>query len=228
MPSNTKTAAVVAGGVALFAAGALAINFIDDDPSESVGSINLGAVNAANPGQTSPGGSSQQVIALEELTGTFVQAGIDADDFAIGGVELDLGPESWVLGADALEDYDGDGRAEPLTDELNALVDTSVRVLVRYDDDRDDADVYVINDLPYRDTAGGPARWQVPVAGETATREQLIAAAEAAVGEGARVTDLDQDDGTAGWEAEVIAADGREHNVILSATAEVLEVRQDD
>lgn len=231
MPTTKQTIAITLGGAALAAGGVLAAGALDDanDPVEVVGAVAVGQVEAGAAGAATQG-SNQPVVALEELSGTlFQEEGDDVDDLAIGGVELDFGPESWVLGAPATEDYDGDGRAEALRDELRGMVGADVTVLVRFDDDRDDADVYVVNDLPYRDTSGGPAPWEAAPEGELATREQLIAAAEGAVGAGARLVELEQDDdGAAGWEAEVLDAQGREHNVILSATGEVLAVEQDD
>lgn len=242
MRTPSKAVILVAGGVAALGAGVLVADFIGNanDPTDSVGAVSVGDLDVASPSTPSSVATSetgngvpttaarQQIIALEELTGRLDRYGDDVDDYTISGVELDFGPDNWILGAGPLADYDGNGSAGPLREELDALTATDVRVLVRYDEDRDEADVYVLNDQPYRDTTGGDAPWQTPVAGESATREQLIAAAQAAVGDGARVMDLDQDDGTAGWYAEVVGADGREYDVILGPDAEVLQVRNHD
>lgn len=163
-----------------------------------------------------------QVLALEEITGVLTR-GDDLDDYEIGQIDLDLGPEGWIATATAPADYDGDGQVGTMVGELDVLLGSEVTMLVQLDGDRDDADVYVIDGMDFRDVAGGPAPWQ---AEQAAAEADLRAAAEAAVGEGARSTDLDrQDDG--GWEVEVIAADGRDYDVRLSAAGEVLSAQLD-
>ena len=68
-----------------------------------------------------------------------------------GSVELDFGPEAWVLTAGPLQDYDGTRRPRPLIAELKALVGKRVNLLVRPGDQGDNALVFVLNSLPYRD-----------------------------------------------------------------------------
>ena len=56
---------------------------------------------------------------------------------------------------------------------------------------------------------------------------QLRTAATTAVGERARVVELEREPaGQVAWEASVIAADGTEYTVLLSAAGDVLDVRQ--
>jgi len=65
--------------------------------------------------------------------------------------------------------------------------------------------------------------------GQAAAPQKVAEAAARAVGEGARVDELDREDGDAvAWEADVVAADGREHTVLLDAASQVLEVRFED
>lgn len=199
-----------------------------DDPDERVASINLTGTQGQSTAESAGTGGSRQIAALDELSGTVTREGDDdredVDDLHVGRVDLEFGPESWVASADPMEDYDGDGTTEALRDELDGLVGDDSRFRVRFDEDGDDAEVYSINDLTYREVSG-PAPWQsADAVGEDAIRE----AAAAAVGEGARVVDLDAEVGTAvAWEAEVIDSQGREHDVLLDAAGNVIDVRQD-
>jgi hypothetical protein len=239
---TTRTIALVGGGAALLVAGTLGVVALtDDDPTESVDAIAVGSVDPsttdASPGTT---GKERRVLALEELTGTLERStdddddDDDVDDFVIGVVEVDFGPDSWIITAPPMEDYDGDGTAEALREELDGLVGTEVTLVVRYDDDdddddRDDADVYTIGGLAYRDTAGGAAAWARSGGEGGATREALTAAAAEALGPGARVVELEpEDDDTDAWEAEVEDAGGGEHQVLLAADGTVIDVRPDD
>ncbi|MDD9371763.1 MAG: hypothetical protein PV358_16715, partial [Acidimicrobiales bacterium] len=147
------------------------------------------------------------------------------DDLEINGVDLDFGPDDWVATAEASADFDGDGTTATLRDELAGLVGQELTVLVRFDDDGDDADVYVVGEHTYRDVSA-PAPW-LPEG--SADDEALRAAAADAVGEGAEVIELDaEDDGDAAWEAKVRDADGADHDVRLDAAGAVLDVEQDD
>ena len=133
-----------------------------------------------------------------------------------------------MLTAGPLQDYDQDQRTEALLDELAGLTGHQVTALIRPGDGGDEAEVYVLNDLPYRDPAGPPP-WSTaaPTSTATASEDQLRTAAAAAVGERARVVDLEPEPaGQVAWEASVIAAGGAEYTVLLSAAGEVLDVRQ--
>lgn len=177
------TAGVVGAGVG----GAAIVAAIDDpevavDPVEASGieiadasttgsdaSAPAGAGTAATAAPPGNGGSTsdtapsvEQVDGLEQLVGT-LRVSDDGDDWYVLGVEVDFGPEEWVFSAPAFADYDGDGTAEPLLAELRGLEGRDVTFGVRYDlddDDLDDAYVFTINGLLYRDTSGGPAPWQ--------------------------------------------------------------------
>ena len=136
-----------------------------------------------------------------------------------------------MLTAGPGEDYDGDGTPEDLRAELGGLVGQPVKALVRLDHDGDDADVYVLNDLTYRDSAGGPPPWlqTTTTTGGAATPQAVSEAAAAAVGDGARVNELDRETaGDVAWEVEVIAVDGREHTILPNAAGDVLDVDSDD
>lgn len=221
-----RLAMIIALALAITAIGA-AIGWliVRRDPSVEVGSIPITGVSV-RAAPTSSATRSQQIEALDRLQGT-LQAEDDLGQFTLGSVDLDFGPEAWVLTAGPLQDYDQDQTTESLLDELTGLAGRQVTTLVRPGDGGDEAEVYVLNDLPYRDPAGPPP-WTTatPTGTTTASADELRAPAAAAVGENARVIDLERERaGQVAWEATVINADGTEYTVLLSTAGEVLDVR---
>ena len=202
------------------------------DPQETVAAVEVQGVRVVSPSPAVPSAADrreqQQVEALEALTGT-LQRGSDADEFVLDNSELDFGPDTWVLTAGPLGDFDGDGKTERLRDELDGLVGRQVTAMVRFDADGDDAEVYVLNDQTYRDSASNVPPWEPkPYAGPAASTETVSAAAAAAVGRGARVTDLERvRAGLVAWEASVTDARGREYTVALAADGDVIDLRRD-
>ncbi len=228
-----KTIAIGAAVAAAVGVGGFAAVSALDDSDDSVDSVEVSDATAADTGTSDAGsGTSRQVPGLDELTGTVTRDDDDDDDdddifddLEINGVDLDFGPDDWVETARAAADFDGDGVTGPLREELAGLVGQELTLLVRFDDDGDDADVYVIGEHTYRDVAA-PAPW-LPEG--SADEEAVRAAAAAAVGDGAEVIELDdEDDDGAAWEAKVRAADGTEHEVRLDAAGTVIDVEQDD
>ena len=131
------------------------------------------------------------------------------------------------LGAGPVADFDGDGTLAPVRQELEGLLGQEVVVLGRLDDD-DDIEVYEIQGLTFRDSAG-PAPWQGDGPGDALTRDEAVQAALEAVGEGSRLDSVDrEDDDGAAWEVEVYDADGREQRVLLDASGAVLDIRPED
>lgn len=257
---------VTAGVLGAATGGAVIVNALDD-PGSDVTPVELTGLNTPNDAsgtatpaapvgepQTSVGGGGvavEEVDGLEQLVGT-LRSGEDPEDWYVSGVEVDFGPDGWISTAPAFEDYDADGTAEVLIEELRGLEGQEVTLGIRYevddsndngngngngndndndnDNDRDDADAFTIEGLAYRDATGGPAPWQSTPEGEEATRDQVAAAAVAAVGDGARVGDVDREneDGWLGWDVEVYAADGREYQVYVDLAGTVVDVRLDD
>lgn len=199
-----------------------------DDPTVEVAPVLVDRVGP-NPPLASTNASVMEVPGLERVDGLLEQDTDDAAEFTVGTVELDFGPEAWVLTAAPTEDFDGDGQAEPLLVELDGLVGQSVRSAVRIEPDGDDADVYLLNDLTYRDPAGGQVPWRpTPAPGDPASRRTVTAAAENAVGPGFRVDELERERvGSVEWAASMLDADGREQLVLLDRTGHVLLVRED-
>lgn len=231
MPAPRTIAIGALAAAVVVAGGAAAVTALDD-PDGSAAPVDISDRPAADVAEPARQGADRQVPGLEELSGTVTGDDDDgddrddvADDLEIDGVDLDFGPDDWVAAAEAADDFDGDGTTESLRDELAGLVGREVTLLVRFDDDGDDADVYVIDGRTYRDVSA-PAPW-LPAG--AAGDEELRAAAAAAVGEGAEVLELDpEDDGDVAWEAKVRAADGTTREVLLDAAGNVLDVDVDD
>lgn len=235
---------MIGGAVGIAAVAAIAtwgVISLTDDPDREVAAVDVGTVSAETGGTAGSGGadgsggtaaapaSSRTVVELEQLSGTAVRdtddggAMRDDPDLSVEGVELDFGPEEWVTSVGQVEDFDGDGNTENLRRELEGLVDQPVGLLVVYDDgERDEADVYEINGVAFRDPSG-PAPWESDASAPAATRDEVAAAAVAEIGAGARAIEVDRDDdnGTVTWDVEVVDADGREHTVLLNAAGEV-------
>lgn len=234
------------------ALGAVTVDATPDD--QPTGSSTDSATGSSSTASSSPTSSAQQVAGLERLQGVLTRDDSDDDnddeaddraddraderaDFEVAGVDLDLGPDEWLLTAGPVGDFDGDGTLRPVLEELEALLGTEVTVAGRYEDDGsggsdDDLDVYEIQGLTFRDSAGGPAPWQTAgtgVAGDGPSREELGRIAADAVGADSRVDSVDtEDDGGAAWEVEVVDAYGVEQRVLLDAAGVVLDIRPED
>lgn len=246
MQKRTTILLSTSAAAGLLAVGAVGGYLLLDDPEQSVRPISLSgftsgttAANAPAAGGGGEAAATRPVEGLEQLTGELradddQDRDRDHDDWSVAGVDVDFGPEEWLLTDPVLEDYDGDGTAAPLLEELRGLEGTEVTLGVRYEEDdggeRDDADVYTVNGLNLRDPEGGPAPWDNSGTGGEADRDAVAAAAEAAVGEGARATDVDRDDedGHQVWDVEVRGADGREYDVVVDLSGSVVDVREDD
>lgn len=186
--TRQRTFALVAAGLL----GTAALTACGSEDSRTVGAVAVDGLSAASSseaataGPSSPAaapsatGSPAAVSALQTVQGV-LQRDDDSDDdddpadryddFTVNGVEVDFGPSEWVIAAPALQDYDGDGTAEPFAAELDGLVGQQVTLQVRDDDDSDDdaddrsddrlddADVYEINGLALRDLTGA-APWR--------------------------------------------------------------------
>ncbi|WP_017593012.1 PepSY domain-containing protein [Nocardiopsis potens] len=232
-------AASATGLLALGAAGYLLV----DDPEEVIEPVRISGVTAGDTSGSGEGagggdGTTRSVDGLERLTGE-LRSGDDPDDWSVAGVDVDFGPEQWLLGDPEQADLDGDGETKPVLEELRALEGQEVDLGVRYEEDddgdddgegadRDDAEVFTVNGATYRDPDGA-APWEAAAEQGGADRDAVATAAEKAVGEGARAVDVDRGDveDGAGWDVEVHGADGQEYEVLLDASGKVVDVRAD-
>lgn len=186
-------------------------------------------VSAAPPVPGQGGPAQEQIEALDRLTGDLRHGG-DTAEFVLDDVELDFGPDVWVLTAPATVDFDGNGTVEPLLAELEGLVGKPVTAMVRLDEDGDDADVFVVNEQTYRDSTGADLPWQpVETTGTPVTAAAARTAAARAVGNGAEVTEIERVRASrVAWEATVLDLSGVEHSVLLGAHGAVLDLRRAD
>lgn len=244
---GVRTAVLITAGVIGAITGGTVVGAALTDPTVTVGPVEIDDISAA-PVPTRPPSpdaegettattttDSDSVVAravegLEQLVGV-LDAGRDSDEWFVSGVEVDFGPDGWVDGPTIYDDFDGDGTKEPLLAELQGLAGRTITLGVRYefDDDRDDADVYIIEGLTYRDPAGGDAPWQIAAIDSAASPEEIAAAAASAVGPGAAAIDIDpeHDGGWTGWDVDVRAADGTGYQVYVDLAGNVLDVRPD-
>lgn len=153
--------------------GSVAVD--DVAPASSSSQVASAATGAGSASATLP---AEPVSALQTVQGVLERDADDDDDdaqdpadryddFTVNGIEVDFGPSEWIIAAPALQDYDGDGTAEPFAAELDGLVGQQVTLQVRDDDAdddsaderMDDADVYEVQGLALRDLTG-PAPWR--------------------------------------------------------------------
>ncbi|MGJ7441846.1 PepSY domain-containing protein [Aquipuribacter sp. MA13-6] len=231
--------AVSVGAVTVDASDPSPAGGASDDPAPSTSPSTDDPTGRATDDSTDAR-TSRQVEGLDELRGVLTRDedddlddddrdDDDREDFEVAGVDLELGPDGWLLGAGPVADFDGDGTTAPVLQELEGLLGQEVVVLGRFDDDGDDIEVYELQGLTFRDSAGGPAPWQSGDEADALTRDQVAQAALDAVGAGSRLDSVDrEDDGGATWEVEVYDAQGREQRVLLDAAGAVLDIRPED
>ncbi len=226
-----RTTVVVACVVTVTVLGVGGRLVFPEDPERPVEAVHLDGFTGA-PSLPEPGGEGEAVPVdgLEQLVGE-LRSGDAPDDWYGAGVEVDFGPRAWLLNDPVLEDFDADGFTDPVLDELRSLDGSDVTLGVRYDsagsDGPDEADVFTINGRSFRDPGGGPAPWEDTGPRPEADRDTARAAAEDAVGEGARATHTDRT-GEDGWEVGVRSPDGRSYDVLLDLSGEVADIRPGD
>jgi len=151
----------------------------------------------------------------------------------VADIDVDFGQDGWLQTTEAPFDFDGDGTIGTIIEELRGLDGTDLELGVRFDRDddnhRDDADVFTINGLAYRDPTAAAAPWQTR-SGEPASREAVVDAALTAVGADAVLIEVyaENEDGFAGWEVEVRSDDNQHYEVLVTASGVVADVRPYD
>ncbi|MBB5791161.1 PepSY domain-containing protein [Jiangella mangrovi] len=226
---------VPAGLAAAGLGGAAAVGYLlISDPVGTFEPIRVGVAVSGTPSPPPDGGpgggpESESVQGLEQLVGE-LRPGTEADDWYVAGVEVDFGPEAWLFSDPVADDFDRDGVTEPVLAELRDLDGTEVTLGVRYepDDQRDDADVFTVNGITYRD-AIGDTPWQTDIAAMV-DHVTVATTAAHAVGPGARVVEVEwnTEDGWDGWEVDVVSGDGAEYDVFLDASGTVFAVHPGD
>jgi hypothetical protein len=214
-------------GVAGLGGAGMIGGLLIDDPDRTFEPIRVGvSISGTTTPPPAEGPGSQAVEGLEQLVGE-LRPGDEADDWYVAGVEVDFGPEAWLFSDPAVGDFDRDGRTEPVLAELHDLDGAEVTLGVRYepDDQRDDADVFTVNGVTYRDAAGDDTPWQTDIQ-SLVDHVTVSTTAALAVGEGARVVEVEwnTEDGWGGWEVDVVSGDGAEFDVFLDATGAVVDM----
>lgn len=93
---------------------------------------------------------SQSVEGLERLQGVLLPSN-EADEWRLGGLTIDVGPERWMRETTIESDVDGDGELGSILDELQGVSGREVEIWVRFDNTRDDAELFAIEQAFIRD-----------------------------------------------------------------------------
>jgi hypothetical protein len=147
----------IASSVAALALIIGSIAIILDDPEVSVEARVVQGVTSTSA-ITTPSAStvSQSVEGLERLQGVLLPSD-EVDEWRLGGLTIDVGPEPWMRGTRVESDIDGDGSLESILDELQGVSGKDVEIWVRFDNTRDDAELFAVEGTFIRDpTLDGP------------------------------------------------------------------------
>jgi len=101
---------------------------------------------------------SQSVAGLERLEGIF-RPSDEADEWFLEGLEIDVGPAPWMRSTIADADIDGDGEVASIYDELRGVSGEQVEIWVRFDNTRDDAELFAIEQTFLRDPNAQQPPW---------------------------------------------------------------------
>lgn len=245
-----------------FFVGGAAVATVSDQEQQLVAPVSLGQIEVASttsstevtdqsvpvavaPAEEDP--QSPPVIASKEegiIPGLSTRTGIlrlVGDDFYFGRLEVDFGPERWLMTTTASADLDGDRAVENWWDEISGLVGRSVSVLGDLDDD--DIDVFEVNGVMLR-PIDRPAPWSTSrdsnQSNVSRDDDDFIPATTKITLEKARqialeqvqgvvyAADLDSDNGRIFWEIEVRSTDGSLYDIEIDAeSGQVLEVDRD-
>lgn len=102
---------------------------------------------------------SQSVDGLERLKGV-LRPSSEADEWTLSGLEIDVGPESWMRATIVETDIDGDGQLESIYDEMRGVSGEEVEIWVRFDNTRDDAELFAIQQTFLRDPTAAQPPWE--------------------------------------------------------------------
>lgn len=163
MASTSRSPLLIGLSVAGIALVAGVIGFttalVLDDPEEPVQArvIEVGPTATVLP---SPAATavSQPVDGLERLQGV-LRPTEEADEWTLGGIEIDVGPARWMRETVVAADIDGDGERGSILEELTALSGRDVELWVRFDNTRDDAELFGVEQVLIRDPLDPRPPW---------------------------------------------------------------------
>lgn len=141
----------VASSVAALALITGSIAIILDDPEVSVEArVVQGVTSTTAIATPSASTVSQSVEGLERLQGVLLPSD-EVDEWRLGGLTIDVGPEPWMRETIVESDIDGDGSLESILDELQGVSGQDIEIWVRFDNTRDDAELFAVEDTFIRD-----------------------------------------------------------------------------
>ncbi len=149
----------VAGSIAALMLIVGSIALILDDPEVAVEArVVEGVTSSAVIATPSSSTVSQSVDGLERLQGVLLPSG-EADEWRLGGLTVDVGPERWMRETVVESDIDGDGTLGSILDELQGISGRDIEIWVRFDNTRDDAELFAIEQTFIRDPTAEQPPW---------------------------------------------------------------------
>lgn len=149
----------IGGSLAALAVIIGSIAIILDDPEVPVEAQVVEGVTSSSIATPSASTVSQSVDGLERLQGVLTPSG-EADEWRLGGLTIDVGPERWMRETVVESDIDGDGSLESVLDELQGVSDKAVEIWVRFDNTRDDAELFAVDQTFIRDPTMNAPPWE--------------------------------------------------------------------
>jgi len=135
------------------------VAIILDDPDVPVEAQVVDGVTSTSSIPTSTASAvSQSVDGLERLQGALMPSD-EADEWLLGGLEIDIGPVPWMRQTIVESDIDGNGATESIYEELKGVSGTDVEIWVRFDNTRDDAELFAIEEVFIRDPTSQRPPW---------------------------------------------------------------------
>lgn len=135
------------------------IALIVDDPEVPVEAQVVEGVTSSSIATPSASTVSQSVDGLERLQGILTPSN-EVDEWRLGGLTIDVGPERWMRETIVESDIDGDGSLESILDELQGVSDRTVELWVRFDNTRDDAELFAVEQTYIRDPTMEAPPWE--------------------------------------------------------------------
>jgi hypothetical protein len=163
MASTTRSPVLIGLSVAGIVIVAGVIGFttalVLDDPEAQVQPRVIEVTSTAT-GLPSPRATSvsEPVDGLERLQGVF-RPSQEPDEWSLGGITIDVGPERWMRETIVVTDIDGDGERGSIWDELNGVAGRDVELWVRFDNTRDDAELFGVQQVLIRDPLDPEPPW---------------------------------------------------------------------
>lgn len=82
------------------------------------------------------------------------------DEWSLGGLTIDVGPARWMRETIVEQDIDGDGSTSSILEELIGVSGRDVEVWVRFDNTRDDAELFAVEQSFIRDPTAQTPPWE--------------------------------------------------------------------